>query len=95
MHHIDRLQQLGKNVAIFVEDVVTLTNSIDYTFKNNPKSLMGHTEIAVETVKKLMMLAKASADGKNTTLFVTFDQPDMLDQMYISSVYKVSKKIDL
>ena len=95
MHHIDRLQQLGKNIAIFVEDVVTLTNAIDYTFKNNPKSLMGHTEIAVETVKKLMMLAKASADGKSTTLFVTFDQPDMFDQMYISSVYKVSKKIDL
>lgn len=95
MHHIDRLQQLGKNIAIFVEDVVTLTNAIDYTFKNNPKFLMGHTEIAVETVKKLMMLAKASADGKSTTLFVTFDQPDMFDQMYISSVYKVSKKIDL
>ena len=95
MYHIGRLQQLGKNIAIFVEDIVTLSNAIDYTFKNNPKSFMGHTEFAVETIKKMMMLAKASADGKSTTLFVTFDQPDMFDQMYVSSVYKVSKKIDL
>lgn len=95
MHHIARLQQLGKNIAIFVEDIVTLSNAIDYTFKNNPKSLMGHTEIAVETIKKMVMLAKATSNGKNTTLFMTFDQPDLFDQMYVSTIYKVAKKIDL
>ncbi len=93
--HIQKLQELGKNIAIFVQDITTIANSIDFVFKNNTKALMGHTEMAVEMIKKLVQLAKAGENEKHTTLFSTFDDCDLFDQMYISSVYKVSKKIEL
>ncbi len=93
--HVTRLQQQGKNVAIFVQDVTTLANGIDFAFKNNTKALMGHTEMAVELIKKIVCLAKAGKMHKHTTLFTTLDDSDMFDQTYISTIYKVSQKIDL
>ncbi|MGN1201388.1 MAG: hypothetical protein ACI4R8_03940 [Candidatus Caccovivens sp.] len=93
--HIRRLQEQGYSVALFVEDVCTIANSIDFAFKNNTKALMGHTETAVDYIKQIIMLAKAGSNDKNTTVFVTFDQVDMFDPMYVSSVYKVSKKINI
>lgn len=93
--HISRLQEQGINIAIFVEDITTLANAIDFAFKNNTKALMGHTETTVDLIKNLIMLAKAGLNNKHTTLFTTFDQADLFDSMYVSSVYKVSKKIEL
>lgn len=92
IEHITRLQQQGYKVALFIEDVTTLANAIDFAFKNNTKALMGHTETAVEMIKQLMMLARAGGENKHTTLFTTLDEADMFDQMYVSAVYKVSKK---
>ena len=94
INHVQRLQEQGINVAIFVEDIVTIAGAVDYSFKNNTKALMGHTETAVESIKQLMMLAKAGENNKHTTLFTTLDEADMLDPLYISSVYKISKKLN-
>lgn len=95
IEHTTRLQQQGKNIALFVEDMTTLLNGVDFAFKSNTKALMGHTETAVDITKRLVMLAKTDKDGKNTTLFTTVDDSDMFDQTFVSSVYKVSKKIEL
>lgn len=92
--HIKHIQDQGRNIAIFVEDICTIANSIDYAFKSNTKALMGHTEPSVEYVKQIMMLAKAGKNNKNTTIFTTFDQVDMFDPMYVSSIYKISKKLN-
>lgn len=92
---VTRLQQLGLNVALFVEDVATLASLVDYAFKNNTKANLGHTEPAVDTMKKIMLLAKASKTGTSTTVFTTLDSADMFDQMYVSAIYKVSKKVNL
>ena len=89
---VARLQSQGLRLALFVEDVVTLANIVDFAFKNSPKAFMGHTEMAVETIKKIMLLSGAEKSGASTTLFVTQDDADMFDQMYVSSVYKISKK---
>lgn len=93
IEHVRSLQQKGYKVALFIEDITTLANSIDFAFKNSTKSLMGHTENAVEMIKQLMLLARAGGENKHTTLFTTLDEADMYDQMYVSAVYKVSKKI--
>ena len=93
--HILNIQNQGLSVALFVEDVTTLANSIDFSFKTSAKAHMGHTETAVEMIKQLFMLAKAGGKNKNTTIFTTFDDVDMFDQMYVSSVYKISKKLEL
>ena len=90
---IQRLQEQGLSVAIFVEDIPTIANILDYAFKNAPKSLMGHAESTVETIKRLMLLPKADKNGAHTTLFTTQDEADLFDQMFVSFVYKVSKKI--
>ncbi len=90
---VQRLQQQGVNIALFVEDFVTLSNIVDFAFKSNTKALMGHTESAVETIKNIVLLARASQNGVSTTLFTTFEDCDMFDPTYISSVYKISKKI--
>lgn len=95
LEHIISLQKSGKKVALFVEDTTTLANSIDFCFKNTTKALMGHTENAVEMIKNYMMLAKSGGKNKNTTLFLTFDDVDMFDATYVSSIYKVSKKLDI
>ncbi len=92
--HIKHIQDQGRNIAIFVEDICTIANSIDYAFKSNTKALMGHTEPSVEYVKQIMMLAKAGKNNKSTTIFTTFDQVDMFDSMYVSSIYKISKKLN-
>ena len=94
IEHINRLQEQGIKVAVFVEDITTLANAVDYAFKNNTKALMGHTETAVETIKQIMLLAKAGENDKHTTLFTTFDEADMIDQLYVSSVYKIAKKLE-
>ena len=91
--HVERLQQQGFSVALFVQDPVTLATSVDYVFKNNQKALMNHTESTVELIKKLVMLTQSSTSS--TTLFTTLDDADMFDPMYVSCIYKVSKKIEL
>lgn len=95
IEHIKRLQQQGMRIALFVQDITTLANDIDFTFKTNTKVLMGHTENAVDIIKQLMLLAKAGGEHKHTTIFTTLDESDMFDQMYVSAVYKVSKRIEL
>ncbi len=92
--NIRRLQHLGRNVALFVQDFSTIAYVVDYAFKDNTKALMGHTEDTVELIKSIASLAKAGTNGKHTTLFTTFDQQvDMFDQMFVSSIYKISKKL--
>ena len=95
IEHVKRLQQQGLRVALFVQDITTLANDVDFAFKTNTKVLMGHTENAVDIIKQLMLLAKAGGEHKHTTIFTTLDETDMFDQMYVSAVYKVSKKIKL
>ena len=93
VEYVKRLQDMGFSLAIFVQDLTTLANAVDFAYKNNVKAFMGHTEIAVESIKQLMLLAKNGGENKTTTLFTTLDEADMFDQMYVSSVYKVSKKL--
>lgn len=90
---ISRLQEQGQSLAIFVEDAVTLANISDFAFKNNEKALMGHTENTVDTFKRFMLLAKADKAGSHTTLFVTKDEADLADQMYVSCIFKLSKSL--
>lgn len=93
LEHIIRLQQLGYSIALFVEDPVTLTNIIDCAFNTISKPLMGHSEKAIETLKQIVMLAKAGENHKSTTLFMTHNESDMTDSLFVSSIYKVSKKL--
>ncbi len=95
IENVKRLQEQGLKLALFVEDITTIANAVDYANKNNTKALMGHTETTVELIKQLMMLAKSGGKDKNTTIFTTADQADLFDQLFVSSVYKISKKIAL
>lgn len=92
VEHIARLQQQGLSLAIFVEDLATLSNSVDFALKNN-KAFATHCENAVELVKKLMLCARAGQNDKSTTIFVSYDDVDLIDPLFVSSVYKVSKKL--
>lgn len=93
--HISRIQSIGLSVAIFMQDPSTIAHSIDFAYKNATKPQVGHIEAAVDAVKNIVALSKDGGKGKTTTLFTTYDQADMFDQMYVSSVYKVCKKISL
>lgn len=90
IEHITRLQKLGLNVAIFVQDIPVFANALDYA---NKSTTLNHADSTVETIKNLIMLAKAGSNNKHTTIFTTYDDSDMFDQLFVSSVYKVSKKI--
>lgn len=92
---IKRQQELGKSLAIFVQDPVTIMNMIDYCYKTQPKLFMEHTEATAEFLKDFGSLIMAGEDGKNTTCFFTCDTSDLYDPMYVSLIYKVFKPIDL
>lgn len=84
--HINRLQMQGKNVALFVEDIVSLKNIIDSTKMEEDSSML---------IRQLVKLAMAGKYDKHTTLFFTMDESDMFDQTFMSAIYKVSEKIEL
>ena len=92
MQYISRLQELGKNVAIFVKDINTITNNLDAYYKTSSKTYFNHTDETGEIIKELVMLAKACKDH-STTLIVTHDETDNFDPLYLTSIYKVSKTI--
>ena len=94
IEHIKHLQEVGLSLVIFVEDVVSLANYIDFAFKNNTKSTVGHTEAASNFIKKIFMLAKAGKNNQNITLITTFDDIDTIDSLYLSDVYKICKKLN-
>ncbi len=91
---VDRLQNQGVRMAIFVEDVVTLASIADFAVQNS-KNIPSRSSKAVELIKRLMLTAKACEDGQNCTLFCTLDDVDLADALYVSAVYKISKKIEL
>ncbi len=95
VEHIKHLQQCGFSLAVFVEDFVSIANIVDFAFKNNSKTSMGHTEASNTLVKKVVMLAKADKSGHNTTLFTTVDDVDKIDPLFVSAVYKVCNKVEL
>lgn len=91
---LKRQQELGKNIAIFVQDPVTLLNMIDYCFKNQPKYFMSHTEEASNIIKELGCRAMAGEGNKSTTCFFSFDNSDLFDPLYVSLIYKVFKPLE-
>lgn len=89
---IKRLEDLGNDVAIFVQDLVSLSHILDSFNKNSEKSYFNHTEETATTIKNIVMLAK-STTTVNSTIFVTNDDIDNTDLLYFTFVTKVSSKI--
>lgn len=85
VENIKRLQNLGHKLALFVEDLTTIVNIVSNAKNDNE----------IDIAKQIMMLAKAGGKDKHTTLFSTLDETDLLDKNFVSSVYKISKKIEL
>lgn len=94
INHIKRLQEIGVRTAIFVQDIVTIANSIDINYKLNPKEILNHTEEATQSIKEIVTLAKACKTFE-TTLFITYDKIDNDDPLYMTYVYKVCKNSNL
>ncbi len=92
---IKRQQAIGKSIAIFVQDPVTIINMLDFCFKTQQKCFMGHTEQTAQVFKEFGNLISAAEDGKSTTCFFTFDNSDLFDPLYVSLVYKVYKPLSL
>ena len=83
IENIQRLQNLGYKLAIFVEDLSTLAN------------IASQVDTTENVMKQIVMLAKSGGKDKHTTLFTTLDETDLFDKNFVSFVYKVSKKIEL
>ncbi len=92
--NIKKLQNLGTNLAIFVQDAVTLANNVDCCAKLSLRNAIGHTDESVSLVKDIVLSAKAAEDDKHSTFFVCYDQTDLNDQLFVSNIFKVSKKFD-
>lgn len=92
--NIKRLQQVGTNMAIFVQDIVTIAHTLDANYKNSPKTYFNHTEEAASTIKEIVMLAKCNVEN-TSTLFITNEESDNLDALYSTCINKVSNKIQL
>ena len=94
IEHIKRLQEVGYSVAVFAQDLVTIAHTLDADFKLSDKSYFGHTEETATIIKNIMLLAKSTRGG-STTLFVTHEDSDNFDPLYITSISKISTKISL
>ena len=92
--NIKRLQQVGTNMAIFVQDIVTIAHTLDANYKNSPRTYFNHTEETASTIKEIVMLAKCNVEN-TSTLFITNEESDNLDALYSTCINKVSNKIQL
>ncbi len=92
LNSIKRLQEIGTNIAIFVQDIVTLSHVLDAYNKNSEKSYFNHTEETANIIKEIIMLAKTTLEN-STTIFVTNEETDNLDLLYMTFVSKVSTKL--
>ena len=88
---VTKLHGQGKSVAVFVKDILTIAHTLDANNKEIT-NYFNHSDKTVETIKELVMLAKA-CEKFSTTLFVTYDEREIFDPLYSSIIYKVSKKI--
>lgn len=86
-------QKLGNDVAVFLQDTVTLMNYGDYFFKNDQKCFMNHTEAVSNFVRKVGNLIKTCENGQTTTFFSTCDSADMYDPLFVSCIYKCYKSL--
>ena len=94
IENIKRLQAVGCNLAVFVQDVVTISHTLDAYYKNSPKTYFNHTEESANIVKEIVMLAKCNVEN-STTLFITNEESDNFDPLYSTCISKVSNKIQL
>ena len=92
IEHLKRLQSQGLNIAVFVQDIVTIANNLDANFKAPSKFTLNHTDETTALIKDLVMLAKCTKSA-NTTFFTTYDEVDNQDTLYTSCIYKVSNKL--
>ncbi len=92
---IKRQQEIGKSLAIFVQDPVTLINMLDYCFKNQQKCFMGHSEQTADVIREFGSLIGAGENNKSTTCFLTYDNSDLFDPLFVSLIYKVYNTVEL
>ena len=91
INQVKRLNEIGKSVAVFVQDIVTIIHILDSYYDGSAKTYFNHTEETASLVKDIIMLAKATS-SMTTTLFVTNDATDNNDLLYMTFVNKVSHK---
>lgn len=92
INQVKRLNEIGKSVAVFVQDIVTIIHILDSYNDGSAKTYFNHTEETASLVKDIIMLAKATS-SMTTTLFVTNDATDNNDLLYMTFVNKVSHKL--
>ena len=92
LSNIKRLQEVGTNIAIFVQDIVTISHVLDAYNKNSENTYFNHTEETANLIKEIVMLAKCTNEN-STTLFITNDELDNNDLLYLTFVNKVSNKL--
>lgn len=83
----------GYNIALFIQDPVTISNFVDYYYRNGVKCFMGHTEAVANFSRELNKLIKTHSKSNSLTCFTTHDDSDMLDPLYVSLIYKNYKQI--
>ena len=94
IENIKRLQSVGNNLAIFVQDIVTIAHTLDAYNKNSSKTYFNHTEESASVIKDIVMLAKCNVEN-STTLFVTNEESDNQDSLYTTCISKVSNKVQI
>ena len=92
LEFLKKMKQQNKDICFFVQDPVTLANYVDYYFRNGVKCYMGHTEQVANFVREFSKLVKTENDN-SLTIFSTCDTADMLDQLFVSVIYKNYKQI--
>jgi len=85
---VRRQEEIGGNLAIFIQDPVTLANIVDHCFKNNARGYMNHTDNVAELIREFSPLVQ-----RKTTIFSTSDNADLFDPLFVSLIYKNYKAI--
>ncbi len=91
INYAERQRELGKEVVVFVADVVEVLRSFDRNFELQAGEQ--HAQKTIIIFKKLLEFAKSNSNHSSGTLIMGYCDGDKDDKFLMNDIFKISKKI--
>ena len=91
INYATRQKELGKEVVVFVTDVVEILRNLDKSFE--PEIGEEHSQKSIIIFQKLLEFARSSSNHSSGTLVMGYFENDKSDKFLMNDIFKISKKI--
>ena len=91
INYVDKLNEIGSKVLVFVLDIIEVLRVLSKCFKKNTSDDEDMTNIVLQ---KLMELGKAYSDGSYSTILIGYSELDKDNEIIVNEILKVSKRLN-